>query len=172
MNRLLNSATVLALAYLTLVVVLMSTANELPDRVATHFDFSGEPNDWMSRPSYLLVVISFGLLFPLALPAALTALHWLPTSFINVPNREYWLAPERLAETQSYLVRHALWLSSLEVGLVIALHLLTVDANRQNPPRLASGIWLIVLLFLVGVGVWIGTLVWHLTRGPALDDDV
>ncbi len=32
-----------------------------PDRVATHFDFNGQPNDWMSRGSLYLFFIGLGL---------------------------------------------------------------------------------------------------------------
>lgn len=171
MKRLRNPATVLALMYLALVVALMTTAGELPARVASHFDFSGQADGWMRRPAYLLVTIGFGIVFPLMLPVLLSALRWIPTSAVNLPNRDYWLAPERAGETLAYLVRHALWLSCWQVGLVIALHLLTVDANRQEPPRLAGSIWILLPLFLGGVAIWAWTLVRHFTREPALGDN-
>ena len=35
----------------------------LPDRVATHFGFSGRANGWMPRSTYTLFFIVFGIFF-------------------------------------------------------------------------------------------------------------
>jgi len=99
--------------------------------------------------------------FPLV-PAALCLLvRLLPDSLINLPHREYWLAPERRDETAGYLVGHMLWLSCMMSGLTIVLHQMTVEANLQAPPQLSNTTWGYMAMFLVGLFLWIFMLVRH-----------
>jgi serine/threonine-protein kinase len=151
---------VLLILYLVFIGLLVATAGKLPERMATHFDFAGRPDGWMSRQGYLAFMAGFGLLFPLLLPLVSLGFRALPASVINIPHREYWLSPERREETNAYLVRHALWLAVLQLGFVIALHLLSVSANRQSPPHLSNAIWGATLVFLRGIGLW----GWQLVR--------
>lgn len=44
--------------------------DDLPDQVASHFDFSGDPNSWMSKRWFAVIAVVFGAAF-----AAFTA--WL-----------------------------------------------------------------------------------------------
>src|SRR2546427_7634657 len=37
--------------------------------------------------------------------------RFLPVNSINIPNRNYWLAPERRVVTFDFLFRHLLWLA-------------------------------------------------------------
>jgi hypothetical protein len=136
----------------------------LPDRVASHFDFEGQPDGWMSRFTTLLFMAVFGIVFPLLLPALFYGIRHLPDSALNLPDRGYWLAPERREETHGFLFRHALWLACMQVGFAMVLHALVVDANLQTPPRLSGGIWGAGGLFLAGVIAWIWCLLRHFHR--------
>ena len=72
---------------------LIYAAGELPDEVATHFDFRGDANGWMSKPADLLLMGALGLALPLFLIGICYATRFLPMGMVNLPNREYWLAP-------------------------------------------------------------------------------
>src|SRR4051812_2843603 len=67
----------------------------LPVRLASHFDISGQPNGYQARGGFALTSISLQLF----LIALFTSLPWLlqrlPNQLINMPNRDYWLAPQR-----------------------------------------------------------------------------
>jgi uncharacterized membrane protein len=145
---------------------LVWTAQELPANVASHFDAQGQPNGWMTRTSYLKTMAAIGLLLPLLLVGIglLTAL--LPASSINLPHRDYWLAPERRDETVRYMARHMAWLACITMALFIALNYLLVEGNRATPPRLSNAIWLLLVAFLAGVVAWIGVLVRRFSRMP------
>jgi uncharacterized membrane protein len=60
---------VLGLFYVCFLGCLAASNTQLPGRVATHFDASGQPNGWMSRTAHLRLMIAFGLGFPLFVPA-------------------------------------------------------------------------------------------------------
>src|SRR4051812_3401648 len=117
-------AILLAFLYVCFLTYLISSAPQLPDKVATHFGAGGRPDGWMSRTAHLLFMAAFGLAFPFFLVGLFYILRFMPDSSFNLPRRDYWLAPERRAETFAYLLRHSLWFACLAVCLVIGLHFL------------------------------------------------
>jgi hypothetical protein len=131
----------LSVLYAAFFVLLVRDAGRMPERVATHFDWRGQPNGWMSSQGYLAFMAVFGLVFPLVPAGLCLLLRFLPDSLINVPHREYWLAPERRGETAGYLIRHMLRLSSMMSALTIVLHQVTFEANQQVPAQLSNTIW-------------------------------
>lgn len=68
---------------------------QLPERMAIHFDAKGTPNDWMGKGPATLLSISLVTLLPMFFLSISQVIRWLPASMINLPHREYWLAPER-----------------------------------------------------------------------------
>jgi hypothetical protein len=163
-----HPALLVGLLYAAFVMLLLRDAARLPERVATHFDWRGQANGWMSARGYLIFMAIFGLVVPL-FPAAMTLLaRFLPTSFVNIPHRAYWLAAERRGETAGYLYRHTLWLGTMSLGLFIALHQLTVEANERVPVQLSHAIWVPLAMFIVAMFLWILALVRHF-RLPKTD---
>jgi uncharacterized membrane protein len=101
----------------------------LPPLMASHFGASGLPNGWMSRDEFFgfmaLVAGGTGLLF-----ATLgLLLRFIPVNLINMPNRDYWLAPDRRAAT---LRRMAAWMAWFGVGMSAFLAFVTELTLRAN----------------------------------------
>ena len=147
---------ILAVLMAVMLGLLFFEAARLPETVATHFDGAGRPNGWMKRSSHLIFSAVFGFTFPL-LPLALSlAAFRLPARFINLPHRDYWLAPERRPETHRWLVRQMLWLACLLATLHVMIQGLIVAANAQTPPHLATPMVLVLLGgFLAGLATWL-----------------
>ncbi len=91
----------------------------LPDRVASHFGASGRPDAWSSKDSfvkiYLVVVAFVAVLFS----GIGSLLRRTPASLINLPNKDYWLSPERAEETIALLSRQFLWFGSATLLLLL-----------------------------------------------------
>ncbi len=160
MKSIQTPAIVFTLLYIGFLLYVGQTAPFLPDRMATHFGIDGQANGWMSRSGY----IDFIRLFGLALPAFTIAVgfltRFLPAWMINIPNRDYWLAPEHRVETYTSVLGYCLWLACLEAGFVGGMHYLTIVANRSTPAHLPSnGLISVLGIFLVGLGFWIVALV-------------
>ncbi|MBX3417048.1 MAG: DUF1648 domain-containing protein [Pirellulaceae bacterium] len=68
---------------------------QLPENIATHFDEHGLPNGLLSKPTAVMLSAGLVTLLPLFFVGISVVIRWMPTSTINLPNREYWLAPER-----------------------------------------------------------------------------
>jgi hypothetical protein len=128
----------------------------LPERVATHFGGDGLANGFLSREFYRNFLLGFALGVPLFVVAMLS---WFPRFFprwTNLPNRDYWLAPERREASLRFLSQHALRLGCMLVALLWGVSWLVVRANRFSPPRLENTSFLLLLAaFLLGTVGWI-----------------
>lgn len=154
MNQKFLTILFIALLFLGAAFVL-STTTALPDRVASHFGAAGLANGYMTRAGYRW----FMLFFMLGFPAFVTlAIGWLPRlipQYTNIPNRDYWLAPERRAQVFDFLTIHALWFGCLLLLFLCSVHWLVIQANARQPPQLANGSFVLALgAFLLGMATW------------------
>lgn len=137
MNRLLAFGFVFLLA--TAAVLIVTTSGALPPRVASHFGAGGIANGWQSLEAYRATMLVFAIALPIGVVAAMA---WLPRRFprlVNLPFRDYWLAPERREATYAALTGFALAIGALVVTFIVALHLVIVAANASAPPHFAEG---------------------------------
>jgi uncharacterized membrane protein len=133
--------------------------NQLPESVATHFDAGGTPDGWSSRSGWavsyvLLISVMAGLFVGLVY-----LLPRLPPSTVSLPNRDYWLAPERRADTYGRLGTHLLIMGAVTNLFNVGVMHLTVTANRQaDAVRLGGVFWVLFgayMLFVVGWAIWL-----------------
>ncbi|MGA2029373.1 MAG: DUF1648 domain-containing protein [Verrucomicrobiota bacterium] len=147
--------------FLVCTVLLLS----LPQRMATHFDISGQPNGWMSRSSAVAFQAVSGLILPLIIAALFYTPRFVPPRWINCPRRDFWFAPERRDETCIYLLRQGLWLASLEVGLQSVLWYQLIENNSTSIPHLSSSAFLVTLgVFVAAMIAWIMRLICHFRK--------
>lgn len=136
----------------------VATSNQLPTHVAVHFDAAGAATSFMSSAEYRLFILAFAIGLPVVLVATLRSVYSRAKNF-NLPNREYWLAPQRILRTRSFLIAHGVWFGTLFTGLMCFVHWLVLDANRRIPPTLSNQAFFIGLLAFFGCMVaWLGTL--------------
>ena len=131
------------------------TSGALPDRVATHFGGDGLANGWMTRDGYRVFMLALGTLAPLFAVLVSGFAPRAAASRGRVPNADYWLAPARRAATLTGMVNHACWLGCAMVVFFTAMHLLLLEANAAQPPRLPERPFVALLVgFLVVLAVW------------------
>ncbi len=118
----------------------------LPDRMASHFTASGAPNGWMTKTQFFMV---FAIVFLLALFVE----FWLhrkiektPGARINLPNKEFWLAPERRAKTFAYFESFFAWYGCAFLIVMVSAMSLAMRANFESPPQLATSPIVFVLV--------------------------
>src|SRR5580658_8985087 len=140
------------------IIFVMTTVSELPPRVASHFDAAGQANAFMSRSGYTRFVLCLVLGLPLVMVAILTAVYSRATD-MKLPNRDYWLAPQRVDQTRAFLVAHGVWFGSLLVILGCFVHWQELTANRLQPPHLPSQTFAAGLIaFLIATAAWVAVL--------------
>lgn len=143
------------------------TQDQLPPKVATHFNLHGDAEGWMTRSGHVRMMLLFGFGFPLLIVGLCALTRFFPARMFNLPHRNYWLAPERRGATAGYLVRQSVWLACLTVGLFIGIHFSVLKANQQSPAHLPQSVlWLILGAFLAGVLAWSLFLHRHFKHSP------
>ena len=85
----------------------------------------------------------------------------LPASLINLPNKAYWLAPERQAASLASLGRFGAVVACATALLLCLVHGMVMQANRIQPPHLEMMplIGVLVLFFamlVVAMAVFLG----------------
>ena len=139
----------------------------LPDRIATHFDGAGHPNGWSSKDSFGIIMAVILGLFLLPMLVTIAIVGKVPDHLINLPRKDYWLAPERRAETISFINRQLLWMSVGFVAFGVYVNHLVIEANLVTPPRLSANfLWALVAL-LVALAIWLVRFIRSFTRIPA-----
>lgn len=132
------------------------TAHPLQALVASHFSASGIVNGFMARGDYLLMMTGITIGMPLLLALIAASARILPVRFINLPQRDYWLAPERRADTIATFVSMSMQLAHLLAIFLCFIHWLVVRANTQQPPQLPEMQFKIGLIaFLLALIVWL-----------------
>ena len=127
----------------------------LPEKMASHFNAVGEPDGWMSKPSFfifegflLLLILAEFTLLPLLIKK-------FPNSMINMPNKDYWLAKERREATFAEIGHYFEWFSILLLSLFIAINQIIFQANLAKENLSPVAIWLILGSFLAFVIFWL-----------------
>ena len=127
----------------------------LPERVASHWDGAGNPNGYMSRDAfvsfYLWLMVGLSTLF-----GGIGALiRVTPNDAINLPNREYWLTPERREATIATISQQMNAFTIMMNAFMIGIHQLSIMANLTPDKHLSNGVWVLLVGFLGGTGYWV-----------------
>jgi uncharacterized membrane protein len=91
----------------------------LPDRVASHFGASGQPDAWSGKETFVKIYLVAVAFIAVLFPGIGLILRKIPASLINLPNKDYWLSPERKQETVAVLSRQFLWFGSATLLLLL-----------------------------------------------------
>jgi serine/threonine-protein kinase len=148
----------IASVWVVMIARLAGVWGQLPAKLATHFNGRGQADGWMTRDSFVLVWFGMELGLVALMWALPQLLRPMPDALINIPNRDYWLAPERRRQT---LQRIGVWNAWITVGLVVlmaAVLELIVRANLMDVPQLSNTHFYLVLGFLL----FLALMLWRL----------
>ena len=140
---------------------------QLPDPMASHFNGSGAATAWMAKSAFFM-------LFPIVILAAGVPIFLVPLSIaklpntrINLANKEYWLAPERRAETIQYVGIQMGWFGCAVLALLLCTLYNAVAANLRPSHTFDSGSLYIALgAFFAFLIVWLVRLLTHFGQVP------
>jgi uncharacterized membrane protein len=127
----------------------------LPQNVASHFDGAGEANGFQSRNGFVALSGSVLILMVVLFGGLGALFRTIPSSWFNLPNRDYWLAPERREETLDEILRRMEWLGAVSLGLWLFIIQMVLETNLTPEPRLeARATWIVLGLYLAYTAVW------------------
>jgi serine/threonine-protein kinase len=161
-----SSSIAFVLVSLVVVAELAYYLPQLPDRLASHFDFAGTANGWSDQSHFIL---TFALLIALmgAIFVTLGSLHRVPEAIISLPNKTYWLAPERRAATFALVRDWLRWFLVLTLALIALIVGLVLRANLAPPPQLSPFAFGLVIGYVVIAVAMLVTLIRRFRVPPA-----
>lgn len=140
----------------------------LPDTVAIHFGFDGIANNWSNKLDFMFIIGGVMLFLTLVFFGLTLLIRKIPDSMINLPNKEYWLSPERRNSTLDAMVLFLNEIGSRTLLLLAVVFELTCRTNASSIQQLDSQTFLIVLgMYLFGVVVPIVYFVKKFTKPEA-----
>jgi uncharacterized membrane protein len=145
-------------APLTIIAVLFAFAalrcvtayDALPPAMASHFGATGQPNGFMPRDAFFTFFALVGagtVALLLAIPLLTRAV---PPALINIPNREYWLVPERLPQVHAKLAGWSAWYACGVCAFLVAVLELVLRANLAHAPLANQPMIALVVAMLAG----------------------
>ena len=147
--------TLFCIAFAANVLLMVASLAILPDRVAIHFGPGGCPNGWASK--------EMNAFFFLLLETPLFLLLWfapslplgLPSRFVSLPNKDYWLREENRPALRQKMEHLMAQFGTAFFLFFFCLGLLTVQANLSQPVRLnEEAFFPVLILFLVYTVFW------------------
>src|SRR5437879_2682995 len=141
--------------------------SQLPDVVASHFNARGVANGWQTKSAFFAVFVGVSVLAAVigfGIPRIISAM---PPQLINLPNKNYWLAPDHLAETQTFLNNYFAWFGCAVFLIIILTFDYAIQSNLRPASRPdISRMWYILAGFLAFVAVSTISLLVQILRTP------
>jgi hypothetical protein len=139
----------------------------LPATVASHFVGGGVADAFLPRRRYVDFMLGLVIALPSLVFVAGRLASRLPVRFINLPHRQYWLAPERQAATLASLQSFATWAAYATLALLCVAHGFVVRAQLAQPPHLEQAPLVACLaLYLIALFVGMLTVLGRFFRAP------
>ena len=137
----------------------------MPVLVASHFRAAGVADGFMPRGVYIGFMVGFVIGLPTAMVLLTRHAMGRSNARINLPNRDYWLAPHRRAETVAVLQTGVLWFGVLLITFLCYVHWLVVRANATQPVHLAET-WFFggLVAFIIALLAWLMVLLGRFRR--------
>jgi hypothetical protein len=126
----------------------------LPERVAVHFGADGMANGWAANWVNALIMTGTHVLLFVSFYFAPHLTLVFPRKLISLPNKEYWLDPERLPATRQKISTAMYRIGVAYFGFMFFLGLLVLDANRSDPVAIDLTLAYAALGLLLGYTTW------------------
>jgi uncharacterized membrane protein len=137
----------------------------LPAVVASHFDAAGRPNAY--SPKAVLVGIHAGVVLFLGFMILVNAAAMrMPSARFNLPNKDYWMAPERREETLAWMDTQMQWFAAAIFVLMLDMFHQVLRMNLGQTRGLDHA-WLSVGTFTGFIALWIAVLLRRFYTVPA-----
>jgi uncharacterized membrane protein len=140
-------------------------AAAMPGVMATHFGASGAANGWQSKEQFFVlefVLLGVCLLIGFGIPAIIAAA---PPSLVNLPNKEFWLAPVRRDHTLAVFRIQMAWFACALLTFLIVVNQLVFNANQSVPRHLNGAQFTMALVaFLSFVAIWTLRLIGYFSK--------
>lgn len=133
----------------------------LPARMASHFGGDCTPNGYMSKDEFVWFYVGSLVFLFVVFGAVALLLRFVPTSLVNLPNKDYWFSPEREAGSRTWLARELGGFGAVVALFLVAIMQRVLMANTDGAPPCLPADYVFACLgaLVVAVGVMLFRLV-------------
>lgn len=142
--------------------------NALPERMASHFNSAGVADGAMGKDAFIAFYVGLVSFMVAVFSGTSVIIRSLPTGQINLPNRDYWLAPERRDATIRIIGDDLAGFGALTCCLIIALMEFTFRTNLTANPHLGQPPMFLIVGFLIAEFMWLMRMVLRFSQMPAV----
>jgi uncharacterized membrane protein len=122
---------------------------QLPEYMASHFVADGRPNGWQNKQDFFLTPVVMVALVAFVTFVLPWALSFMPKELVNLPNKSYWLSPERRKESSRILAGHMAWFGCGLLFVVLYAIFQAINSNLPNHKQFdAQGMWYVLAAFI------------------------
>ncbi len=127
----------------------------MPDRMASHFDGTGQANGWAPRSVFFILYAGLTALLLILFQVLPRQLKRFPDNLINLPNRSYWLAPERREATFAAIEQQMTVFGNATMMLIIGTMQLVFKANVKGSRRISGEtMWIMLAAYVFISIIW------------------
>ncbi|HEX5472380.1 MAG TPA: DUF1648 domain-containing protein [Lacipirellulaceae bacterium] len=123
--------------------------HRLPHRIASHFDAQGHADGWSTKQEFVAVAAATVAFVVALFIGVLFVIRIVPFNSINLPNKKYWMAPEREAQTRRYIENWTLTFAAITLWLLVLIFHDGLAANLRQPTHLEFAWYFLGAYFLV-----------------------
>jgi uncharacterized membrane protein len=128
---------------------------KLPETIAVHFSTSGHANGWAGKATFFPIFAAIEAMIVVAGIVVARLGERMPASFLNMPNRDYWLSPEHREESLAFFWTQAAWIEVATLAFLVAVAQFVFHSNLAGgAPTLARDFVLVLIAFVAAV-VWL-----------------
>jgi uncharacterized membrane protein len=138
----------------------------LPERVASHFNGSGRPDGWSGKTTFFAIYAGVVILVVIIKTITGLSLTKLPVTLINLPNKDYWLSPERRAESILVLGQYMTGFWSATLFFLMGTMQLAIRVNLNRSTDLGDWFFVLLAAYMLFTLAWTVSLIRHFARKP------
>ncbi len=139
---------------------------QMPETMASHYNFQGEADDWTSKSTFFILYFVAMAIVIFIFLASRGILAKVPTSMVSLPNKGYWLLPENKARAFAILSSYIMWLGCATLAFFLGLFQLTFQASLAGRPSLGNGIWVLIGIYFVFTIIWTILIIHRFAKKP------
>jgi uncharacterized membrane protein len=142
-------------------------SSSLPAMVASHFDLVGRANGWMPRATFVgFYAVVVGLI-TLSFVGGGALIAAQPADKLKLPNREYWLAPERQEQSVAWIRAWMTWMAVVTVLLMLGVMRIVALFNADPTQNRGSDFRTALFVYLVATAAMVGALSFRFSKPKA-----
>jgi uncharacterized membrane protein len=139
----------------------------LPDLVVSHCGPGGQPDGWLGKTTFFWAMAISELIVTGCFVAIALVLPNLSKRWINIPNKNFWLEPERQHNTIRYIQVHILWFAVIIEAAMVLLWQSTINANVKPELHWPANFWWTLTITIIIFALWMTRFNHHFKSIPS-----